>query len=206
MIKKIIESRTTKNPLTGYKSGHSKNIYLANKVLTVNSKDEDKTIFYIGRKKDLLYKIEYGLYVSLSDYAYLNKMFVDRDLFSGFDEEEYRLFLRTYGVSTRVSELNIGANDKDSIYVLNLETLDDYDVDGGSKSLDDYFRLVENINRFNRPFIKRNFNNSSINRETVKKDFVIANRYDVDDYLERLQYDETTSQSLSKMYSRKLFK
>lgn len=206
MIKKIIESRTTKSPLTGYKNGHSRNIYLANKVLTVNSNDEDKTIFYIGRKKDLLYKIEYGLYITLSDYAYLNKMFVDRDLFSGFDEEEYRLFLRTYGVSTKVSELNIGACSKDSLYVLNLETLDDYGVDARSKNLDDYFRLVENINRFNRPFIKRNFNNPSINQETVKKDFVIANIYDVDDYLERLQYDESTSQSLSKMYSRKIFK
>lgn len=206
MIKKIIESRTTKSPLTGYKNGHSENIYLANKVLTVNSNDENKTIFYIGRKKDLLYKIEYGLYVSLSDFAYLNKMYVDRDLFSEFDEEDYRLFLRTYGVSTKVSELNIGDCNIDSLYVLNLETLDDYDIDGRRKCLDDYFRLVDNINRFNRPFIRRNFNNPSINPDTVKRDFVIANRYDVDDYLERLQYDEETSQSLSKMYSRKIFK
>lgn len=206
MIKRIIAQRFTKNPLTGYQSGNGKNIYLANKILTVNSKNEDRIIYYIGRKKDLLYKLEYGLYVSLTDLSYMNKMLVDRDLFRDFDEEAIRLFLRTYGVSTQVSELNIGACNKDAMYVLNLETLDDYGIDARGKCLDDYIRLVLNVNRFNRPFIKRNFNNYSINTETVKNDFVIANCYDVDDYLDRLSYDEETNQSLAKMYSRKIFK
>ena len=54
--------------------------------------------------------------------------------------------------------------------------------------------------------LKRNFKDSSINQDTVARDLVVANRNDLDDYLLKLSQDMTTQQSLSKMYSRRLFK
>lgn len=206
MIKKIIESRATKNPITGFKKSESNNIYLANKVLTLNSNDTEKTKFYIGKKKDLLYKLPDGTLVALSDYAYLNKIFVDCNLFKEFCYEEYRLFLKTYGISTHVKELDMEEIQEDDIYAINLEKLVDFDYNTRGKDIDDYISFIERVNRFNSPFIRRNFKSPTINPSTVKPDVVIANRNDIEDYLERLQYDTTTNQSLSKMYSRKLFK
>lgn len=206
MRKKVLASRVTKNPITGYNRNHSENIFLANKILTLNLGTEEKARFYIAKQKDLLYRVESGVYVSLSDFSYLNKMFVDRDMFKDFSEEDYRLFLKTYGVSIKLSELKPDTSSTDKIYALNLEKFDDYSYDSRGKDIEDYIKFVQSVNRFNSSYIRRNFKHSSINQDIVKPDIIIANSYDLDDCLERLTTDSLTGNSLSKMYSRKLFK
>ena len=94
----------------------------------------------------------------------------------------------------------------DQTYAVNVETALDYDLSEKKKAFEDYKNFIMAVNKFNEPFIKRNFKDSSINQDTVARDLVVANRNDLDDYLLKLSQDMTTQQSLSKMYSRRLFK
>lgn len=206
MLKKVITSRVTKNPLTGYKNGHPENIYVANKVVAINQEMERTAKYFIGKKKDLLYRINSGEYVSLSDFSYLNKLLVDREMFKSFDYEEYCLFLKTYGVSTKLNDFSNVSNEHDSIGVVNLETLNDYDLGTKKRDLDDYIRFINSINRVNERYVRRNFKDPTINPETIKSDFVIANAYNFLDYVDRCQTDTVTNTPLSKIYSHKLFK
>lgn len=204
MIKKIIERRVSQNPASGYRKGME--LYIANKVIPYQLNEEEHTKFYLARKKDLMYKQDDGLYVSLSDYSYLNKFFVDRNLFDGFSADEYRMFLKTYGVSTFVNALDLEKNKKDGMYATAIETALDYDVDIRDNDLKEYIKLVDAINRFNAKYIRRNLSNSNMNRDAIKETVVVANRNDFDDVLNCLTTDSLTSSTLSSIYSRKLFK
>ncbi len=153
-----------------------------------------------------MYEVTHGLYVSLSDFSNLGKLIVDCDLFEDFSEEETRMFLKTHGVSSYVLDLDLNTADADQTYAVNVETALDYDLSEKKKAFEDYKNFIMAVNKFNEPFIKRNFKDSSINQDTVARDLVVANRNDLDDYLLKLSQDMTTQQSLSKMYSRRLFK
>lgn len=206
-MKKIIESRATTNPITGFTNRKSENIFIGNKILALNttsSKKEPRLI--IGNKKDLMFRTENGLYVSISDYSLLNRIFVKEDLDSSFDEEAHKLFIKTFGISTQLEEMRAPLFDKDGLYAANLETIGNYGISAKGKDVIDYIRLVERINRYNQMYIKRNFRKPEINQATVKTNIVIANHNDIDDYLERLAVDLETGQSLVDKYSRKLIK
>lgn len=201
---KILNSRITNNPITGF--DRYKKILIANKVITKDINYPSKTKFYIAKRKDLMYEVTNGLYVSLSDFSNLGKLIVDCDLFEDFSEEETRMFLKTHGVSSYVLDLDLNTADADQTYAVNVETALDYDLSEKKKAFEDYKNFIMAVNKFNEPFIKRNFKDSSINQDTVARDLVVANRNDLDDYLLKLSQDMTTQQSLSKMYSRRLFK
>ena len=201
---KILNSRITNNPITGF--DRYKKILIANKLITKGINYPSKTKFYIAKRKDLMYEVTQGLYVALSDFSNLGKLIVDLDLFEDFSEEETRMFLKTQGVSSYVLDLDLDTADADQTYAVNVETVLDYDLSEKKKDFEDYKKFIVAVNKFNEPFIKRNFKDSSINQDTIAEDLVVANRNDLDDYLLKLSQDMTTQQSLSKMYARRLFK
>lgn len=204
MIKKVLRARVTNDEITGY--GKDKKLYIANKVIALNADKKDKTSFFIAKYKDLMYKVSDDVYMSLSDFCHFELLIDKYQLDINFSDKEKILFIETDGISTLVHSEDLSTVSEDAVYAANLERLADYDATYENiKYFEDYVFLINFINRFNRPFIKRNFKDSSINPETVKKEYVIANQNDLEDYIKLLNHENETNTPLRKIYQNRLF-
>lgn len=184
------------------KSINKDNLLLANKTLTLQSINLDRKI-YISRYKDLVYKLENGIYLTLSDIGNINKILVDYNLNHKFDIDQYERFLETDNVMTFAGEINLNKKQEDFIYLAYIQNLSEYGIDIQEISYQSLQNYLNSINNFIYQKTKKNIHNGTIAKEDILESVIIASNYDCVSILEDLNRDENHLE-LSKKYSYKI--
>jgi len=174
------------------------NLFIANKV--ISSRTPEDTSLVIGKQKDLVYRLNDQVYLTLTDFNRLNEQFVvRRGINDLFDLDQYKRYVETNGVMTFAGRLDLNESQEDFIYLTSIQGLLEYGINYHKDNYAELLDELRNVNRFLKKYYKNNLRDSSINPDCVKENYVRANQYDLV-HMQKALNEDNLNNELSLLY------
>lgn len=177
-----------------------KNLYLANKILSVKQKDNERKL-YISRCKELVYKVSNGAYLTLSDISHLNRMLVTLGLNHKFDLEQYERFVDSRNIVTFAGELDLDEKQEDFVYLSYIQNPLEYGIDLDKLSYDDMVSYLNSLNKFIYRATNKVINNGTIDKNDISENMIVSNSIGFYSILDDLNKDSLDNIDLSMKYA-----
>lgn len=184
------------------KNVNKEQLLLANKVISINTKEDERRL-YISRCKELVYKLDRGAYLTLSDISHLNRVFVTLGLNHKFDIEQYERFVDTRNIVTFAGDLDLESEQEDFMYVSYIQNPLEYGISVSDIEYQDLEAYLDSINKFIYRKTNKVFNNGTIDKRDVSDDMIITSSHGCYNILDDLNKTSFDNSELSKQYAYK---